>query len=241
MYIPMPSPNGTNKAGLFLPASRFASAAAAYDSKRGLSRHALRAYDQMATSPNSVAPWNLADEREMEKFGIGRRAEDDEDDETNGEGEDPVHEVMRRARAAGLNDCGQLRDILGRLLMVERQQAEEEDKDAEYEASVASRSEDQLPRNAAEGGMGGVADRRRAKDVKRAQDQTCSIADFAQRHPDVARIRNIGGYDAPAIPATARSVITRRNAPAPRIAYDAASDRDFAQRHPEVSRIRVIL
>ena len=282
MYIAMPSPNGTNKAGLFLPASRFASAAAAYDSKHGLSRRALRAYDQMATQPNSGQPWNLADDDETEKFGLGRRVEDDEDDETNGE--DPVHEIMRRARAAGLhNDCGQLRNILGRLLMAEKARAEEEDEDAENEAAVASRSEtngdkrrrmgrdEPLLRNAAEGGIrGATSDRRHAKDVRRAQDaawlqsiaydavrkhfgkdrlaaiparkktyaqDAAAAADFAERHPEVARIKVLGGYDAPALP---RNLSARYAAPTPRIAYDEASDRDFAERHPEVARIRVI-
>lgn len=86
--------------------------------------------------------------------------------------------------------------------MAERAQVDEEDDDADNEAEPRGGDkrrrmgrDEPLPKNAAEGGVGGVAgmntDKRRAKDVKRAQDAACSLADFALRHPEAARIRVI--------------------------------------------------
>lgn len=50
MFIPMPSPNKTNKARLFVPASRFGPVAA-YDSKRGLGRDE----DYLEEEPDAAA------------------------------------------------------------------------------------------------------------------------------------------------------------------------------------------
>ena len=256
MYIAMPSPNGTNKAGLFLPASRFANAAAAYNSARGLSRRALRAYDQLSTQPNSGVPWNLADERETAKYGLGRSgAEDDEDDETNGNGEQ-VHEILRRARAS-LSDkeCHMLKTILGRMIMAENEPDEDDD---EEDAVVASRFEtngdrrrrmgrdrdEPLPKNALEGGMGGAADKRHAKDVRRAQDAAWQhvqnrLAFDAATRKRRDREQAAAAAEFAAIPRP-RDLTVYHAAPTPRMATDAAADRDFAARHPEVARIKVI-
>jgi hypothetical protein len=146
MYIPMPSPRGTNRAGLFIPASRFGAAAAAYDAKRGLQRY-------------------------------GRDQNDDlRDDDTNGE--HPAHEVLRRARKSLTTaECEPLRALLGRLLM-----AEKEDADADEEEEADGRT-----------GTPDAGADKRAQDAARQHFafDLRTRADFATRHPEVARIKVI--------------------------------------------------
>jgi hypothetical protein len=213
MLIPMPSPLGTNKAGLFISAPPFH--AAAYDSRRGLGSSRIGRDEELSTNPNSGVP-----------LAVRPRAEDDDQ-------EDAVHEVMRRARVANLNDCGQLRTILGNLLMAEKAQADDDEEHEKNAAEVASRFDD--AQNVVDPSTDPLL--LSQNKLQRAQDAACSIADFAKAHPEVARIRNIGGYDAPALP---QSMCVRHAAPPPRIAFDVASDRAFAESHPEVARIKVI-
>jgi hypothetical protein len=182
MYIPMPSPRGTNRAGLFIPASRFGAAKAAYDAKRGLR--------------------------------YGRDQNDDpRDDDTNGE--HPAHEVLRRARKSLTTaECEPLRALLGRLLMAEKEDAEDDDDD-EDEADgrtgtpdAGRTARDEPPPFPGRPRPGGENEPvlSRAQDAARQHFQLAygaskrstqmavdsrTAADFAARHPEVARIKVI--------------------------------------------------
>jgi hypothetical protein len=216
----MPSPRGTNKAGLFIPASpRFG---AAYDGRRGLGRDAA-----LSTSPNSGAP-------------MGRRAEDDDP----GEGEHPAHEVLRRARASlSASECQQLRDLLGRLLMAEQDDGEPDDEDADGTtgtpdagADTRQLGRDETPPFSGRPRPGGEMD----PIVKRAQDaawQHFLAFDAVSRR---RRKEQLAAATDMALIITPRDLSVRHAAQPPRIATDAAADREFAARCPEVARVKII-
>jgi hypothetical protein len=213
MYIHMPSPRGTNKAGLFIPASRFGAAKAAYDAKRGLQRY-------------------------------GRDQNDDpRDDDTNGE--HPAHEVMRRARKSLTTaECEPLRALLGRLLMAEKEDAEEDD-DGEADgrtgtpdagADKRKMGRDEPPPFSGRPRPGGKVDPivKRAQDAawqyylaydatakRRKKEQLAAATDMAL----IDQPRDLSVYHAPSPPP---------------IATDARTAADFAARHPEVARIKII-
>lgn len=220
MYIPMPSPRGTNKAGLFIPA-RFG---AAYNSRRGLARDELPAA-ALSTSPNSGAP-------------MGRRAEDDEDEGGQGEREHPAHEILRRARASlSADDCYRLKTILGRLIMAENDQGRPEE-----EATIPSEPIEGHP----DGEMDPTVKRTQdaawqhflALDAARKRAQTTGMA-FDATAERRKREQTAAAVDMALIPLP-RDLTVRYATPRPRVAYDAATDADFAKSHPEVARIRCI-
>jgi hypothetical protein len=203
MYIPMPSPRGTNRAGLFIPASRFGLVhKAAYDARHGLARDA----------------------------------------ESNEESGHPAHEVMRRARASlRTSECEQLRALLGKLLMAERE--DEDDDGSEQEADGRSRtpdagrmSTDEPPPFSGRPRPGGEVD----PIVKRAQDAAWQYFLAYDATAKRRKKEQLAAATDMALIELPRDLSVRYAAPQPRIATDERADRDFAARCPEVARIRII-
>jgi hypothetical protein len=215
MYIPMPSPRGTNKAGLFIPASRFGAAAAAYDERRGLQRYGRDQNDERRDDDTNG---------EHPAHEVLRRARKSL---TTAECE-PLRALLGRLLMAEKEDADADDDE-------EEADGRTGTPDAGYENTGREPpSADKRKMGRDEPRPGGEVD----PIVKRAQDAARQhyLAYDAKRRKkgQLAAAEEMASIPLP------RNISVRYAPAPPRLATDAASAADFAARHPEVARIKVI-
>ena len=230
--IPMPSPSGRNRAGLFLPAGRFAGPVAAYDSKRGLGRDedyseeepdAGGELDGIAANHPCAAALTFAGKRlgaakmKMLQHLLGEAAMLPEREEDVGEGEDTLLESERWDSA---------RDKKGR-----------------------RGAQDEPPPFSGRPRPGGTMDPIRASDsLRRIQDDAWAHAlalDHARKHgvpglPPVMAFDAIKAAADEALRLASRiqnSTVYLAPAPVPR---SIAMDESFARDWPEIARIKLL-